>query len=147
MNPEDLGNGIRERTPIRGKVVSGILLFRPSIWLVGTHGFQVGSRGSGVREGLGARVRLCGTGPALAGKLEQGVAFALRARGWGDRFQSSLRPDPAAAGVQDVGAPSEWSASRGSAVRLRVWAARDRACARREARARGRFRAAREGPG
>jgi hypothetical protein len=96
MNPEDLGNGIRERTPIRGKVVSGILLFRPSIWLVGTHGFQVGSRGSGVREGLGARVRLCGTGPALAGKLGQGDAFALRARGLGDRFQSSLRPDPAA---------------------------------------------------
>jgi hypothetical protein len=43
MNPEDLGDGIRERTPIRGKVVSGMLLFRPSIWLVGTHGFQVGA--------------------------------------------------------------------------------------------------------
>ena len=48
---------------------------------------------------MGFRVRLRGTGPALAGKLEQGVAFALRARGWGDRFQSSLRPDPATAGV------------------------------------------------
>jgi hypothetical protein len=99
MNPEDLGDGIRERTPIRGKVVSGKPLFRPLIWLVGTHGFQVGSRGSGVREGLGARVRLRGTGPALAGKLGQGDAIALRARDWGDRFQGSLRPDPAAAGV------------------------------------------------
>ncbi len=47
---------------------------------------------------MGFRVRLRGTGPALAGKLEQGDAFALRARGLGDRFQSSLRPDPAAAG-------------------------------------------------
>ncbi len=83
MNPEDLGNGIRECTPIRGKVVSGMPLFRPSIWLVGTHGFQVGSRGSGVREGRGC------TGQAP----------------------------------------------------------RDQACARREARTRGRFRAAREGPG
>jgi len=32
---------------------------------------------------------------ALAGKLERGGAFALRARGWFDRFQCSLRPDPA----------------------------------------------------
>jgi hypothetical protein len=81
MNPEDLGDGIRERTPIRGKVVSGKPLFRPLIWLVGTNGFKVGSRGSGVQEVLGC------TGQAP----------------------------------------------------------RDQACARRESRARGRFRAAREG--
>jgi hypothetical protein len=37
--------------------------------------------------------------PAPARKLEQGDAFALRARGWDDRFQSSLRPAPAATGV------------------------------------------------
>ena len=53
---------------------------------------------------MGFRVRLRGTGPALAGKLEQGDAFALRARGWGDRFQCSLRPDPAAAGRSGNGA-------------------------------------------
>ncbi len=45
-------------------------------------------RGSGLR----------GIGPALAGKLAGVWAFALRARGEGDRFQCSLRPDPAAAG-------------------------------------------------
>jgi hypothetical protein len=55
---------------------------------------------------VGFRVRLRGTGPALAGKLEQGDAFALRTRGWGDRFQSSLRPDPAAAGVAGGSEPS-----------------------------------------
>jgi hypothetical protein len=55
---------------------------------------------------VGFRVRLRGTGPALAGKLEQGVAFALRARRWGDRFQSSLRPYPAAAGVAGGSEPS-----------------------------------------
>ena len=68
MNPEDLGNGIRERTPIRGKVVSGMPLFRPLIWLVGTHGFQVGSRGSGVREGRGVH----GSGSAGPGLRSQG---------------------------------------------------------------------------
>ena len=40
-----------------------------------------------------------GMGPAPAEKLRQGDAFALGARGWDDRFQSSLRPDPAAVGV------------------------------------------------
>jgi hypothetical protein len=43
-------------------------------------------------------VGLRGIGPALAGKLAGVWAFALRARDEGDRFQCSLRPDPAAAG-------------------------------------------------
>ena len=43
-------------------------------------------------------VGLRGIGPVLAGKLAGAWAFALRARGECDRFQCSLRPDPAAAG-------------------------------------------------
>jgi hypothetical protein len=50
------------------------------------------SRGWGLR----------GIGPVLAGKLAGAWAFALRARGEGDRFQCSLRPDPAAAGNQTL---------------------------------------------
>jgi hypothetical protein len=38
-----------------------------------------------------------GNGPARAGKLGGGVAFALCARVCGDRFQCLLRPVPAAA--------------------------------------------------
>ncbi len=38
---------------------------------------------------------LRGTGPALAGKLWRGWAFARCARGGFDRFQCSLRTDPA----------------------------------------------------
>ncbi len=57
--------------------------------------------GAGCVAGLamvaGSRVGLCGIGPALAGKLAGAWAFALRARGEGDRFLCSLRPDPAAA--------------------------------------------------
>ena len=48
----------------------------------------------GVSRGWGLR----GIGPALAGKLAGAWAFALRARDECDRFQCSLRPDPAAAG-------------------------------------------------
>ena len=40
---------------------------------------------------------LRGSGPALAGRLGVGGAFALCARGSGDRLQCSLRPDSAAA--------------------------------------------------
>ena len=40
--------------------------------------------------------RLRGIGPALAGKLGEGRAFALTRWGRFDRFQCSLRPDPAA---------------------------------------------------
>jgi len=54
-------------------------------WREGGFGFR----------GLGAEGR--GTGPALAGKLGEGGAFALRARGRLDRFQCSLRPGPAGA--------------------------------------------------
>jgi len=55
----------------------------------------------GCRSGDGAesRVGLRGIGPALAGKLAGVWAFALRARDEVDRFQCSLRPDPAAAGA------------------------------------------------
>ncbi len=56
---------------------------------------------------MGFRVRLRGTRPALAGKLGEGDAFALRARGEGDRFQSSLRPDPAIAGGSANGVREE----------------------------------------
>jgi len=45
------------------------------------------------------RTRLRGTSPARAGKLEGGMAFALRARGGVDRFQCLLRSGPAAATV------------------------------------------------
>ena len=41
-------------------------------------------------------VGLRGIGPALAGKLGEGRAFALTRWGRFDRFQCSLRPDPAA---------------------------------------------------
>ena len=62
--------------------------------------------GAGCVAGLamvaGSRVRLRGIGPALAGKLAGAWAFALRARGEGDRFLCSLRPDPAAAGNQTL---------------------------------------------
>jgi hypothetical protein len=51
--------------------------------------------GSG--DGVGCRGGLCGIGPALAGKLGGGSAFALRAGFFVDRFQCSLRIDPAAA--------------------------------------------------
>ena len=40
---------------------------------------------------------LRGNGPALAGKLGGGLAFALRAGFFVDRFQCLLRSDPAAA--------------------------------------------------
>jgi hypothetical protein len=57
--------------------------------------------GGGVRcgsgDGVGCRGGLCGIGPALAGKLGGGSAFALRAGFFVDRFQCSLRTDPAAA--------------------------------------------------
>ena len=67
---------------------------------------------------------LRGVGPAPAGKLWRGSAFALRARGEEDRFQSGLRTHPA---------PLEY-----------FWL-RDGSCARREARVRFSIRAAREG--
>jgi hypothetical protein len=53
---------------------------------------------AGLAMVAGSRVGLRGIGPALAGKLAGVWAFALRARGEGDRFQCSIRPDPAAAG-------------------------------------------------
>ena len=56
-------------------------------------------RGAAAADRAAARCRLRGTRPALAGKLEGGNAFALRAMGFVDRFQSSLRSDPAAVGV------------------------------------------------
>jgi hypothetical protein len=46
---------------------------------------------------VGRWVGLCGIDPALAGKLGGGSAFALRAGFFVDRFQCSLRIDPAAA--------------------------------------------------
>ena len=49
----------------------------------------------GLAVGWGA---LRGIDPALAGKLGGGSAFALRAGFFVDRFQCSLRIDPAAAG-------------------------------------------------
>ena len=52
---------------------------------------------AGLAMGAESRVVLRGIGPALAGKLAGAWAFALRARDEGDRFQCSLRPDPAAA--------------------------------------------------
>jgi hypothetical protein len=58
---------------------------------------------AGLAMVAGSRVGLRGIGPALAGKLAGVWAFALRARGEGDRFQCSLRPDPAAAGACVVG--------------------------------------------
>jgi hypothetical protein len=45
------------------------------------------------------RAGLRGIRPALAGKLEEGTAFALRARDGVDRFQCLLRSGPAAARV------------------------------------------------
>ncbi len=54
-------------------------------------------------DGAESRVGLRGIGPVLAGKLAGAWAFALRARDEGDRFQCSLRPDPAAAGACVVG--------------------------------------------
>jgi hypothetical protein len=63
------------------------------------------------------------TGPALAGKLWRGSAFARCARGGFDRFQCLLRTDPAP---------------------LRFYGAtRDQSCARREALERIGFRAVR----
>ena len=52
------------------------------------------------------RVRLRGTRPALAGKLGEGKAFALRAREVVDRFLCSLRSGPAAAGVARSSEPA-----------------------------------------
>ena len=62
-----------------------------------------------------SRVGLRGIGPALAGKLAGAWAFALRARGEGDRFLCSLRPDPAAAGACVVGGylPVFWDRTLG----------------------------------
>ena len=57
----------------------------------------------GLAMGLSRGWGLRGIGPALAGNVGTGGAFALRARGEGDRFQCSLRPDPAAAGACVVG--------------------------------------------
>ena len=57
---------------------------------------------AGLAMELGRGWGLRGIGPALAGKLAGAWAFALRARGVGDRFQCSLRPDPAAAGNQTL---------------------------------------------
>ena len=68
---------------------------------------------------------LRGISPAPAWKLWGGWAFALCARGWGVRFPSGLRTDPAPLGGG--------------------WAPRDRARARREALGRMSFRAVREG--
>jgi hypothetical protein len=53
---------------------------------------------------------LRGIGPALAGRLGGGSAFALCARDLGDRLQCSLRPDPAPLGV--FGAPRDRSCAR-----------------------------------
>jgi len=55
--------------------------------------------GAAAADRAAARCRPRGTRPAFAEKLEGGNAFALRARGGSDRFQSSLRSDPAAVGV------------------------------------------------
>ena len=62
---------------------------------------SLGSLGQFRRPWAGLR----GTGPALAGKLGQGTAFALRAREGVDRFQCSLRSDPATAGVSKSNGP------------------------------------------
>jgi hypothetical protein len=64
-----------------------------------------GTRGcvAGLAMGLGRGWGLRGIGPVLAGKLAGAWAFALRARGECDRFQCSLRPDPAAVGACVVG--------------------------------------------
>ena len=51
----------------------------------------------GWRGCVGARVGRRENVPALAEKAEEGIAFALRARGGLDRFQYSLRHGPAAA--------------------------------------------------
>ncbi len=79
--------------------------------------------GAGCVAGLamvaGSRVRLRGIGPALAGKLAGAWAFALRARDECDRFQCSLRPDPAAAWNQ-------WWHHPGCPSRLRCAALIDR---------------------
>ena len=56
---------------------------------------------------------LRGTVPTLAGRLGGEGAFALCARGGGDRLQCSLRPNPAAA----VGWGHRWG-MRGFLVRV-----------------------------
>jgi hypothetical protein len=57
--------------------------------------------GGGVRcgsgDGVTCRGGLCGIGPALAGKLGGRIGFCAARRVFVDRFQCSLRPDPAAA--------------------------------------------------
>jgi hypothetical protein len=70
---------------------------------------------AGLAMVAGSRVGLRGIGPALAGKLAGVWAFALRARDEGDRFQCSLRPDPAAAGACVVGGylPVFWDRTLG----------------------------------
>jgi hypothetical protein len=82
-------------------------------------------------------------GPAPDRKLGGGSAFALCARGEIDRFQRGLRTHPAAA----LGL-STWTSREGTRSCVwSVWAPRDGSCARKEARGRLSFRAAREGEG
>jgi len=58
--------------------------------------FRGGLRcGSG--DGVGCRGGLCGIDPALAGKLGGRISFCAARRVFVDRFQCSLRTDPAAA--------------------------------------------------
>ena len=112
-----------------------------------------------------------GIGPALAGKLGGGSAISLRAGFFVDRFQCSLRPDPAPLyflGSAGPGLRAQVSFGQDGAFALcaregfdrfqcslrtdpaplRFYGAmRDRSCARREALERIGFRAVREGRG